>query len=134
MKVPLSGLHPRPPKANQCWKAPRVVSSIVLSAAPPVVLEVEPDQRHVDLIIKDLDLESANEVITPGEKDPKGKAVEQDVELGPEDTTRYRAIVARANYLAADRPDLMCAVPRNGKPHHSHVAPPQTVGAVLGGE
>ena len=68
---------------------------------------MEPDQRDVDLIIKDLDLESANEVITPWEKDPKGKAVEQDVELGPEDTTRYRAIVARANYLAADRLDLM---------------------------
>ena len=28
----------------------------------------------------------------------------------PEETTRYRAITARANYLAADRPDLMYAV------------------------
>ena len=72
--------------------------------------EVEPDQRHVDLIIKDLDLGSANEVITPGEKDPKGKAVEVEEELSPEDTTKYRAIVARANYLAADRPDIMYAV------------------------
>ena len=72
--------------------------------------EVEPDQRHVDLIIKDLDLGSANEVITPGEKDPKGKAMEHEEELGPYEATQYRAIVARANYLASDRPDIMYAV------------------------
>ena len=50
--------------------------------------EVEPDQRHADLIIQELDLGKANEVITPGEKDPKGKAVEVEEELSPEDTTR----------------------------------------------
>ena len=72
--------------------------------------EMEPDQRHVDLIIKYLDLDGANEVITPGEKDPKGKAVENEEELDPAETTRYRALVARANYLAADRPDIMYAV------------------------
>ena len=32
------------------------------------------------------------------------------MELNARDTTRYRAIAARANYLAADRPDLMYAV------------------------
>ena len=72
--------------------------------------EIKPDQRHVDLIIQDLDLGKANEVITPGEKGPKGKAVEVEEELSPEDTTKYRASVARANYLAADRPDIMYAV------------------------
>ena len=71
---------------------------------------VEPDQRHVDLIVKDLDLESANEVVTLGEKDPKGKAVENEEELGPSEATQYRAIVARANYPASDRPDIMYAV------------------------
>ena len=45
--------------------------------------ELEPDQRHVDLIIKDLELGSANEVIILGEKDPKGKAVENEEESGP---------------------------------------------------
>ena len=72
--------------------------------------EIEPDQRHADLIVKELDLEGAKEVITPGEKDPKGKAVDDEEELGPEEATRYRALVARANYLAADRPDTMFAV------------------------
>ena len=72
--------------------------------------EVEPDQHHVDLIIKDLELRAANEVITPGEKDPKGKAVENEEELGPYEATQYRAIVARANYLASVRPHIMHAV------------------------
>ena len=35
---------------------------------------------------------------------------EYEEELSPSDTTRYRATAARANYLAADRPDLMYAV------------------------
>ena len=71
---------------------------------------MEADQRHADLIIKDLDLAGSNEVITPGEKDPKGKAVDNEEELDDTETTRYRAIVARANYLASDRPDIMYAV------------------------
>ena len=72
--------------------------------------EVEPGQRHTDLIVQEPDLGKANEVITPGEKAPKGKAVEVEEELSPEDTTKHRAFVARANYLVADRPDIMYAV------------------------
>ena len=44
-----------------------------MCGVPPKGWEIEPDQRHVDLIIKELDLENAKEVITPGEKDTKGK-------------------------------------------------------------
>ena len=71
--------------------------------------EVEPDQRHADLIIQELELEKANAVLTPGEKEPKRKEGENEEELSGEEATRYRGIVARANYLAADRPDLMYA-------------------------
>ena len=35
---------------------------------------------------------------------------EYDEELSPSESTRYRATAARANYLDADRPDLMYAV------------------------
>ena len=42
---------------------------------------MEPDQRRADLIIKELDLGGANEVITPGEKDPIGKAVDNEAEV-----------------------------------------------------
>ena len=36
--------------------------------------------------------------------------MENEEELGPYEATQYLAIVARANYLASDRPDIMYAV------------------------
>ena len=47
---------------------------------------------------------------TPGENDARGQEEENEVELGPEEATNYRSIAARANYLSADRPDMMYAV------------------------
>merc|ERR1712023_503305 len=76
----------------------------------PAGWEIEADQRHADLIIQELDLASAHGVITPGENEPRRKEGENDEALDPAQTTRYRAITARANYLAADRPDLMYSV------------------------
>ena len=72
--------------------------------------EVEPDQRHADLIVQDLQLSGANGVTTPGDHDIKEKMDEYNELLSESDTTRYRSIAARANYLASDRPDLMYAV------------------------
>ena len=72
--------------------------------------EFEPDQRHADLIVQELQLTGANGVTSPGESDTREKMDEGCMELNSRDTTRYRAIAARANYLAADRPDLMYAV------------------------
>ena len=72
--------------------------------------EVEADQRHADMIVQELDLSNAHGVITPGECEPRRKEGENDEELSPAETTRYRGITARANYLAADRPDLMYTV------------------------
>ena len=72
--------------------------------------EVEPDQRHADLIVQELQLTGANGVTSPGESDTREKMEEYEEELSPSDTTRYRATAARANYLAADRPDIMYAV------------------------
>ena len=71
--------------------------------------ELELDQRHADLIIKELDLEGAREVITPGEKDPKGKEVDNEEDIEPDQATKCRGIVARANYLATGRPHIVYA-------------------------
>ena len=71
---------------------------------------MEPDQRHADNIIQDLQLSAANGVTSPGENDTREIMDEFQEELGPSYTTTYRAITARANYLAADRLDLMYAV------------------------
>ena len=73
---------------------------------------MEPDQRHADLIIQELDLKGATNVTIPGGKEPHRKEGENEhdaEELCPAETTRYRCLVARANYLAADRPDLKYA-------------------------
>ena len=72
--------------------------------------EIEPDQRHADLIVQELQLEGANRVTTPGEHEPRRKEGENEEELEPWEATRYRAITARANYLTADRPDIMYSV------------------------
>ena len=70
--------------------------------------EYEPDQRHAELMVKELGLEGANSVATPGER-LKDSEVD-DVELDAQRATQYRQITARANYLAQDRPDIMYAV------------------------
>ena len=68
------------------------------------------DQRHADLIVQGLELESANKVGTPGGHDPRRKDGENEEELEGEEATRYRPLATRANYLAADRPDIMYSV------------------------
>ena len=74
--------------------------------------EYEADQRHAELVIAALNLTAANGVKTPGEdeKNADENHGEEEEELGREDATRYRAIVARANYLAMDRADLQFPV------------------------
>ena len=44
----------------------------------PAGWEVEADQRHADLIIKELDLDNAHGVITPGENEPRRKEGENE--------------------------------------------------------
>ncbi len=65
-------------------------------------LEYEADQRHAEIIVKDLGLL------------PDCKGVGEPEEDGPEegggvDERRYRAIAARANYLAQERVDIQLA-------------------------
>ena len=62
------------------------------------------------MLINDLVLKTANGVTTPGEHEARAKEEENDVALGPEESTVYRSIAARANYLATDLQDLMYAV------------------------
>ena len=69
----------------------------------------EPDQRHQNLIGQECALEGANDVLTPGEDEPRRKEGENEEELEEAEAPRYRAILARSNYLAADRPDIMYA-------------------------
>jgi len=74
----------------------------------------EADQRHSELIVADLGLEAAKGVTTPGSRDDVAKAEEANEKesegtLSPQEKTSYRAISARLNYLALDRPDIQYA-------------------------
>ena len=71
----------------------------------------EPDQRHADMIIRDLGMVGKRGLSTPGVKSGNDKDEEGDEEeLGNEDSTRYRSITARANFLSQDRSDIKYAV------------------------
>ena len=72
-------------------------------------LRVEADPRHVEILIKEMGLGEANAVKTPGVKDrDKGEHGEQPLDKA--EASMYRSCVARANYLAQDRPDIAYAV------------------------
>ena len=79
-------------------------------------IEYEADQRHAEIIIKELGLEASTSVNTPGMKSVTPKGVPSDPgqraesrELSAEMSTKYRKIGARANYLATDRGDISYA-------------------------
>ena len=69
---------------------------------------LEPDRRHVDLLIRELGLETAKGVDTPDVK----KSVDQQMLeskspiLGKDLAKTYRSCVMRAAYLSQDRPDI----------------------------
>ncbi len=66
-------------------------------------ITIEADERHAQLIIRDAGLqEESKGVVTPGVKEER----DESEELSAEQSTMYRAIVARANYLAQDRSDI----------------------------
>lgn len=71
-------------------------------------IEYEADPRHAEIIIKQLGLREGKAAATPGTKASKGD--EDGEPLVGEEATNFRALTARANYLAQDRPDITFAV------------------------
>ena len=71
--------------------------------------EMEADPRHAELLIKGLRLDTANGVKSPGEE-PRAWVMEENaVPLSSAQSKEYRAMAARANYLAQDRTDIQFA-------------------------
>ena len=73
---------------------------------------VEADPRHVELILENIGLTEGKGVVTPSVKDERPESAgceDDDIELGPRESTQFRGIAARANYLALDRPDIQFA-------------------------
>ena len=73
---------------------------------------LEPDRRHVDLLIRNLGLENAKGVDTPDLKKPvEQQMLESKSTLLTKDlASMFRSSVMRAAYLSQDRPDLSHAV------------------------
>ena len=68
----------------------------------------EPDQRHAEIIQKELRLEKDSKGLgSPNYK--RGEGYDQR-ELDAERSRKYRQLVARGNYLAQDRADIQYAV------------------------
>eukprot|EP00973_Karenia_brevis_P046223 6408888-Karenia_brevis.AAC.1 len=71
-------------------------------------IEYEPDPRHAEIIVNELGLEACNSVVTPGEVEEQFSK-EAEKKLSAEQASKYKSIVARANYLAVDRPEIQFA-------------------------
>ena len=109
------------------------VQNRIVRIHPRRGITIEPDPRHAEILIRDLEGKSGRAVTTPMTKDNAKESVESITEevyekarntkawrhdSGPSDhdkledaqVTRYRALVARANYLAVDRGDIAFCV------------------------
>ena len=90
----------------------------------PNGLEYEPDQRHADMVVKQLGLEKCRHVSTPSAAETAKEKQEREIsdhELDGAEASEYRSISARVNYLAADRADLQYASKEAAK----HMAKPK---------
>ena len=90
-------------------------------------LTFEADQRHAEILINELGVRGCKPVATPGAREDVGKAsmvcvngagaienTDDEGLAGPlltgHEATKFRALAARANYLAQDRIDIQYAV------------------------
>ncbi len=71
-------------------------------------LEYEADPRQCERLVRDLKLDGSKPVTTPGVK-PTLQQTLEDSELDHSKRSPFRAVAARGNYLAADRPDVQFA-------------------------
>ena len=72
--------------------------------------EYEADQRHAEIIVKEMGVDGSSGVGSPGEDEKKWEAEGNKVELEGKDARWYRGVAARSNYLGADRSDIQYAV------------------------
>ena len=70
--------------------------------------EYEADQRHAEIIIKTLNMEHTNPICTLREE--RWMTGSEKEPLTPTEAAACEALVARANYLRSDRPDLQKSV------------------------
>ena len=72
--------------------------------------DTEAGPRHAELVVEQLGLTDEKGGTTPGISGTEEEDNEDDVPLEGEDITRYRGVIARCNYMAAERPDCIFAI------------------------
>ena len=72
--------------------------------------EYEPDGRHVEILIRELNLKEAKGLSTPIEDEKSWEKEENEEKLSEKDHRGFRALAARANYLGQDRADIQYTV------------------------
>ena len=72
----------------------------------PWGIEYEADPCQVGKLLREIELEGANGAVTPGVK-VLSDQVEAETDLPEKEFRRFRFLAARANYLAADRIDVL---------------------------
>ena len=95
------------PKDQQSVKILNRYIKLSLDRNGDYVLEYEADPRHAEMIIKDLKLENAKSVATPGVKKTL-KDLESPI-LPRSQHTAFRSLTMRACYLGQDRTDIQFA-------------------------
>ena len=76
----------------------------------PDGIKYEADPRHAEVIVRELRLDKSSSVIsTPGAKEKVDEDHEDEL-LDGEWSTRFRRLIAGANFLSIDRPDIQYAV------------------------
>ena len=74
----------------------------------------------MDIILGQLKLKDAKSVSSPGTKEEGTTQFDNGDEFDEKEAPQYRAIVARCNYIAPDRPDIAYAVKESAR----HMASP----------
>ena len=72
-------------------------------------IHYEADPRHAEILIRELKLEGTKPVVSPGIKSAPVPD-DQNPHLGPEQSTKFRQLIARCNFIAQDRPDVQNSV------------------------
>ena len=73
------------------------------------VIHYEADPQHAAILIKELGVQKSKPAVTPGKKMPT-LSDEQNPYLNPPDSTKFRSLTARCNFIAQDRPDVQYVV------------------------
>ena len=82
----------------------------------------EADQRHAEIVIKEMNMKKENAVSTPTVPEPSEEANSRlsSPDMTKDEASRFGGLVARVNYSSLDRPDLQFAA----KTASQHMAQP----------